>query len=89
MRIRIETYRLCRKMGLYSAWTTAEIIKLVGRNRESVMRKLHNLTDAKYMEKKRSCSGYFYWRVREYPPRPVAKKLWREPKSIYELSRDE
>lgn len=88
MKILIETYRLLRKMGLYRAWSTMEIVKLTGKKRSSVLKRLHKLESAGIMDKKTDEERKFFWKVIYYPEKPKAPKLWKESKSIYELEEE-
>ncbi len=88
MKILIETYRLLRKMGLYRAWSTMEIVKLTKKKRSSVLKRLHKLENAGIIECKTDEERKFFWKVKFFPKKPNAPKLWKESKSIYELKEE-
>lgn len=75
MKILIETYHLLKKMGKYKAWSTMDIVKMTKRERCSVLKRLHKLEDAGYVEKKTTMDGKFYWIVIKYPEKPKGKKI--------------
>ena len=77
MKILIETYRLLRKMGLYKAYSTLELVSLKGNQRCSVLKQLHRLENAGYLEKKINDNVEFYWKVKSYPEKPEAQKRWK------------
>ncbi len=85
MKILIETYRLLRKMGIYKAWSTVEIVEMVNRQRCAVLKRLHRLEDAKVIEKRLGPDQKFYWKVAKLPDKPPAPKLWKESLSLVEL----
>lgn len=85
MKILIETFRLLRRMGIYRAWSTMEVVKLTNKKRSSVLKRLHKLKNAKIIECKTDEERKFYWKVTEIPKKPKAPRLWKESKSIYEL----
>ena len=85
MKILIETYRLLRKMGVYKAWSTVEIVEMVNRQRCAVLKRLHRLEDAKVIEKRLGPDQKFYWKVVEIPDKPPAPKLWKESLSLADL----
>lgn len=89
MKILIETYRLLRKMGIYRAWSTMEVVELTGKKRSSVLKRLHKLESAKIIECKTDEERRYYWRVLLIPNKPKAPKLWIESKSINELKMEE
>ena len=88
MKILIETYRLLRKMGLYKAWSTMEVVQLTGKKRSSVLKRLHKLESVGIITKKTDSERKFYWKVLKIPDRPKTPKLWRESKSIYDLKKE-
>ena len=77
MKILIETYRLLRKMGLYKAYSTLELVGLKGNQRCSVLKQLHRLEEAGFLDKKINDDGEFYWKVSQFPDKPEAKKKWK------------
>ncbi len=85
MKILIETHRLLRRMGIYVAWSTMEVVQLTGKKRSSVLKRLHKLESVDIVEKRIDEERRFYWLVLFIPDKPQAPKLWRESKSIYEL----
>jgi len=85
MKILIETYRLLRKMGIYKAWSTMEVVELTKKKRSSVLKRLHKLEHAKIINCKTDEERKFYWIVKSIPDKPRAPKLWRESKSLIEL----
>ncbi len=85
MKILIETHRLLRRMGIYVAWSTMEVVELTGKKRSSVLKRLHKLESVGIVEKRIDEERRFYWLVLFIPDKPLAPKLWRESKSIYEL----
>lgn len=85
MKILIETYRLLRRMGIYQAWSTMEVVQLTGKKRSSVLKRLHKLESIDIVEKRIDEERRFYWLVLFIPDKPLAPKLWKESKSIYEL----
>jgi len=89
MKILIPTYRLLRKMGIYKAWSTVEIVDMVGKQRCAVLKRLHRLEDAKIVEKRLGADQKFYWIVIKMPDRPEPMKIWREPKAINEMTPEE
>jgi len=89
MKILIETHRLLRKMGIYKAWSTMEVVKLTGKKRSSVLKRLHKLEGVDIVEKRIDSERRFYWLVKHIPDKPVAPKLWKESKSIYELQEEQ
>ena len=88
MKILNETYRLIRKMGIYKAWSTMEVVKLTGKKRSSVLKRLHKLEDAKILSNKMNDERKFYWKVNYIPDRPKTPKLWKESKSLIELEEE-
>ncbi len=88
MKIIIETYRLLRKMGLYKAWSTLEIVDMTKKQRCAVLKRLHRLEDAKVIEKRLGPDQKFYWKVIGMPEKPKAPKLWKESKSLVELAQE-
>ena len=88
MKILNETYRLIRKMGIYKAWSTMEVVKLTGKKRSSVLKRLHKLVYAKIITKKMNDERKFYWYVNYIPNRPKAPRLWKESKSLIELAHE-
>lgn len=75
-------------MGVYQAWSTMEVVKLTGKKRSSVLKRLHKLESVGIVEKRVDEERRFFWLVLYIPERPVAPKLWKESKSIYELQSD-
>lgn len=88
MKILIETFRLIRKMGLYQAWSTMEVVALTDKKRSSVLKRLHKLENAGIMEKKMDEERKFFWMVIYIPDKPKAPILWRESKSLSELEEE-
>ena len=88
MKIIIETYRLLRKMGTYCAYSTYDIVKMKVHQRCSVLKQLHRLEKAGYLEKKTGKDNEFYWKVKEMPNKPEGPKLWKESKSFVELEEE-
>jgi len=88
MKILIETYRLIRKMGIYQAWSTMEVVALTNKKRSSVLKRLHKLENAEIMEKKMDEERKFFWMVKYIPDKPKAPILWRESKSLIELEEE-
>jgi predicted transcriptional regulator len=62
-------------MGKYKAWSTMDVVKLTGRERCSVLKRLHKLKNAGFIEKKETMDGKFFWIVVKYPEKPPAKKI--------------
>ena len=89
MKILIPTYRLLRKMGIYKAWSTVEIVEMVGKQRCAVLKRLHRLEDANVVEKRLGPDQKFYWKVIKMPIRPEPLKIWREPKALSEMTPEE
>lgn len=89
MKILIETYRLLRKMGIYRAWSTMEVVNLTKKKRSSVLKRLHKLENAKIIDCKTDEERKFYWKVNYIPKKPKAPRLWKESRSIYEIEEDE
>lgn len=85
MQLHIDTYRLLRKIGKYKALTTMEIVELTGRKRSSVLKRLHKLEKAGYMENKMDEDRKFYWKVIKIPEKPKPKLIKRESLSLEEL----
>ncbi len=85
MKILIETYRLIRKMGLYQAWSTMEVVSLTDKKRSSVLKRLHKLESAGIMEKKMDEERKFFWMVMYIPKKPKTPILWKESLSLSEL----
>ena len=88
MKILIETFRLIRKMGIYQAWSTMEVVTLANKKRSSVLKRLHKLENADIMEKKMDEERKFFWMVKYIPERPKTPILWRESKSLIELEEE-
>ena len=78
MKVIIETYRLLRKMGLFRAYSTHDIVSMKSHQRCSVLKQLHRLEKAGYIEKKTGSDNEFYWIVKEIPDKPKAMELWKE-----------
>jgi hypothetical protein len=76
-------------MGTYKAWSTMEVVKLTGKKRSSVLKRLHKLEGVGIVEKRIDSERRFYWLVLYIPDKPPAPKLWRESKSIYELEQSD
>ena len=85
MKILIETYRLLRKMGIFKAWSTMEVVTLTKKKRSSVLKRLHKLEKAGIIACKTDEERKFYWMVNTIPDKPRAPKLWKESKSLIEL----
>ena len=85
MKILIETHRLLRKMGIYQAWSTMEIVNLTKKKRSSVLKRLHKLEKVGIIQCKTDKDRRFYWKVNYIPEKPRAPKLWKESLSLNEL----
>jgi len=85
MKILIETYRLLRKMGIYNAWSTMEVVNLTHKKRSSVLKRLHKLEKAGIIICKTDEERKFYWMVKMIPGKPKAPRLWKESKSLKQL----
>ncbi len=85
MKILIETFRLLRKMGIYQAWSTMEVVNLTKKKRSSVLKRLHKLERVGIVECKTDEDRRFYWKVLSIPEKPKAPKLWKESLSLNEL----
>jgi len=86
MLIVIETYNLLRKMGTWKAYSTDEIIKMSQAQRCAVLKKLHRLQDAGYIEGRPGKEQEFYWMVVKMPEKPKPPKQWKESRSLQELA---
>ena len=89
MKILIETYHLLRKMGIYKAWSTVEIVEMTKKQRSAVLKRLHRLEEAKIVEKRLGKDQKFYWKVIEMPKKPKAPKIWKESLSLKDLAEAE
>ena len=85
MKVIIETYRLLRKMGLFKAYSTHDIVSMKSHQRCSVLKQLHRLEKAGYLEKKTGSDNEFYWIVKDVPNKPKPVTLWKESIAVSEL----
>jgi len=81
----IETFRLLRRMGIYQAWSTMEVVNLTKKKRSSVLKRLHKLERANIIQCKTNEERKFYWKVNYIPDKPKAPKLWKPSLSLNEL----
>ena len=88
MKIIIDTYRLLRKMGLFKAYSTYDIVKMKMHQRCSVLKQLHRLEKAGLLEKKTGKDNEFYWKVKTIPEKPEGPKPWTESKSLIQLEEE-
>ena len=65
-----------------------EVVKLTGKKRSSVLKRLHKLESADIIECKTDEERRYYWRVKDIPEKPNAPKLWIESKSIYDINKE-
>ncbi len=86
MKIIIETYRLLRKMGMFNAYSTQEIVDMTKKQRCAVLKRLHRLETGGFVEAKPGENAELYWRVIKMPNKPAPLKVWKESKSLTELA---
>lgn len=89
MKIVIDTYNLLRELGLYKAYTTLEIVAKVGKQRCAVLKRLHRLEKAGYLEYREGPNQTIYWKVKKFPIKPKPPRVWKESKSIKELQEEQ
>ena len=75
MKIITPTYRLLRKLGLYKAWSTLEIVDKTKKQRCAVLKRLHRLEEAGIIEKRLGPDQKFYWKVIKMPVKPPPVKI--------------
>ncbi len=85
MKIIIETYRLLRKMGLFKAYSTHDIVNMKSHQRCSVLKQLHRLEKSGFLEKKTGSDNEFYWIVKDIPGKPEPVVLWKESTALADL----
>lgn len=88
MKILIDTYLLLKRMGLYKAYTTLEIVDMVNKQRCAVLKRLHRLAAAGYLEYREGKNQTLYWKVTKIPIKPKPPKRWKESKSLKELEEE-
>lgn len=80
-------------MGLYKAYTTLEIVDMVTTQKGDVQRcailkRLHRLQKAGYLECREGDNQTLWWHVKEMPTKPKPPKVWKEAKSLQELAEE-
>jgi len=86
MNIVIDTYHFLRRMGVYKAYSTLEIVDMVKAQRCAVLKRLHRLEEAKIIESKLNEENQtLYWKVIKLPEKPVSPKMWKESLSLKEM----
>jgi len=89
LKILIDTYLLLKRMGLYKAYTTLEIVDVVKKQRCAVLKRLHRLSKAGYLEFREGKNQTLYWKVVKIPDKPKPPRRWKESKSLAELAEEE